>query len=122
MKRLASACLAAATLALPPAQAQALEPAESITAYHMANRCFAVIDAMSRTQLPSDARRRLDQMLFWGVAAKSFADEAQLSQAVQRQDLEAAASRADAEVARSDPGPERDLLECDEAFRLAMRD
>lgn len=114
-----AACAVAATVAGLPAQA--LEPAESMSAYHMANRCFAVIDAMSRTELPSDARRRLDQMLFWGVAAKSFADEARLPQDVQRQDLEAAADRADAEVARNDPGPERDLVECDAAFRVAMR-
>lgn len=121
MIRFATACAVAAT-ALSPAGAQALEPAESMSAYHMANRCFAVIDAVSRTQLPSDARQRLDQMLFWGVAAKTFGDEANVSSDVQRQHLEAAASRADAEVARNDPGPERDLVECDTAFRLAMRD
>lgn len=122
MIRYAAACALAAALTVPPAGVQALEPAESIGAYHMANRCFAVIDAMSRTQLPSDARQRLDQMLFWGVAAKSFGDEAKVSVDDQREHMEAAASKADAEVARNDPGPERDLMECDAAFRLAMRD
>jgi hypothetical protein len=116
----ACACVAAATLAVLPARA--MEPAESIAAYHMANRCFAVIDAVSRTELPSDARRRLDQMIFWGVAAKSFGDEAKVSPDQQRAHLEAAASQAEAEVARNDPGPEEDLAECDAAFRMAMRD
>ena len=121
MIRFATACLVAAAIAAPHAAAQALEPAQSLSAYHMANRCFAVIDAMSRTELPSDARIRLDQMLFWGVAAKSFGDEANVSTDDQREHMEAAASRADAEVARNDPGPERDLMECDAAFRVAMR-
>ena len=122
MIRFATACAVAAAIAGPPAGAQTLAPAESMTAYHMANRCFAVIDAMSRTQLPSDARQRLDQMLFWGVAAKAFGDEAKLSKDVQRKDLEAAASQADADVAGNDPDAERDLQECDAAFRVAMRD
>lgn len=122
MNRFASACAAAAALVLPTAPAQALEPAESMSAYHMANRCFAVIDALSRTQLPSDARVRLDQMLFWGVAAKSFGDEAQVSTDEQRQHMEAAATLADAEVATNDPDAERDLMQCDAAFRVAMRD
>lgn len=122
MNRFASACAAAAALVLSTAPAQALEPAESMSAYHMANRCFAVIDALSRTQLPSDARVRLDQMLFWGVAAKSFGDEAQVSTDEQRQHMEAAATLADAEVATNDPDAERDLMQCDAAFRVAMRD
>lgn len=122
MTRFATACAVAAAFATMPAGARALEPAETISAYHMANRCFAVIDAVSRTQLPSDARQRLDQMLFWGVAAKTFGDEAKVSTEDQREHMEAAASRADAEVARNDPGPEQDLVECDAAFRLAMRD
>src|SRR5690606_22183365 len=97
----ACACVAAATLAVLPARA--MEPRESIGAYLVANRCFAVIDAVSRTELPSDARWRLDQMSFWGVAAMSFGDGAKVSPDQQRAHLEAAASQAEAEVARNDP-------------------
>lgn len=122
MIRYATACAVVAAIAGLPAGARAMEPAETISAYHMANRCFAVIDALSRTQLPADARVRLDQMLFWGVAAKSFGDEASLSSDKQRQDMEAAASTADAEVATNDPDAERDLMQCDAAFRVAMRE
>jgi hypothetical protein len=122
MLRFVPACAAAVAIAGLPLSAQALDPEKSMRAYQVANRCFAVTDAMSKTELPSAGAKRLDQMLFWGVAAKEFGDEAKISEAEQRQHMEAAAAKADADVAKNDPGAEHDLAQCEQAFRTAFQD
>jgi hypothetical protein len=106
-----------------PGVAAATEPLpreDSLVAYHVANRCFAVTDALSKADVALSARNRLDQLLFWGVAASEFGKAANLSEDVQRQDLEAAATKADAEFASKDPKAEEDLAQCEQVFRTAM--
>ena len=105
-----------------PGVAAAVEPLpreDSLQAYHVANRCFAITDAVSKVDSSLSSRHRLDELLFWGEAASEFAREANLSEDVQRQDLEAAASRADAEFASNDPKAEESRAQCEQAFRTA---
>jgi hypothetical protein len=120
MIRFLPACAAALLIAGLPVAAHALDPDKSLTAYKVANRCFAITDAIGRTELPSQATKRVDQMLFWGVAAQEFGQVAKISQDVQKQDLEAATSHAGAQVASNDPSAEKDLQQCEAAFRTAM--